>query len=382
MFRGFWVAVALCMALLGADSACGKTMTVRDISGRSVEVPQNPERIVCLGPGTLRIVVYLQASDKVVAVEDLERLNPRGRPYWLAQPHLHGLPSAGPGGPASINQKPNLELILRLNPQVIFVSYMDASLAEEVQKVLKIPVVVLSYGPFASFDDTFFQSVFLAGQVLNREERAVQVEGFIRSAQEDLMRRSHAAKEEPGPRVYMGGLGFRGSLGLESTDQNYPPFDWVRAANAARELETFDKSHIVTHMETLLGLDPDIIFLDGGGIRLVQQAYERRPGVYNVLRAFENGRVHLLHPYNWYLTNIDTALVNGYAIGKVLYGGAFDDVVLEEKADEIYGFLVGAPVHEEMEKDYGPIGALPRFIQGGVDGERRVPKGKKSLRIQ
>ncbi len=363
MLRGFCTAMSLCVALFLAAPASGKSVMVTDISGRLVEVPQSPERIVCLGPGTLRIVVYLQACDKVVAVEDLEKLNPRGRPYWLAQPRLHDLPSGGPGGPASINQKPNLELMLSLNPQVIFVSYMDASLAEEVQKSLRIPVIVLSYGPFASFDDTFFQSLNLAGQVLDREERARKVEAFIGSAREDLRRRSGGDQKEPKPRVYVGGLGFRGSLGLESTDQNYPPFDWVQAANAAREMQTSAKGHILTHMETLLGLDPDIIFLDGGGIHLVQQGYERRPQIFNALRAFEKGHVHILHPYNWYLTNIDTALVNGYAIGKVLHGDAFEDVVLEDKGDEIYEFLVGKPVHEEMEKDYGPIGALPPFIQ-------------------
>jgi iron complex transport system substrate-binding protein len=41
----------------------------------------------------------------------------------------------------------------------------------------------------------------------------------------------------------------------------------------------------------------------------------------------------------------------------------FADVDLSEKADEIYTFLVGAPVHEHMVKNYGPLGSKAPFIQ-------------------
>ena len=88
---------------LFATSAAASTVEVTDMAGRQVAVPLDPERIVCIGPGTLRLIVYLQAESKVAGVEDMEKMNPGGRPYWLAHPELADLPRCGPGGPASIN---------------------------------------------------------------------------------------------------------------------------------------------------------------------------------------------------------------------------------------------------------------------------------------
>ena len=146
----------LFVVLWGAGStyASAGTMPVTDMVGRHVVVPFNPGRIICIGPGALRIIVYLGAASKIVGVEEMEVKNPRGRPYWLAHSELWNLPRCGPGGPVSINKKPDLEAILSLEPQIIFVTYMQAPLANEVQHTLGIPVVVLSYGAFATFDET------------------------------------------------------------------------------------------------------------------------------------------------------------------------------------------------------------------------------------
>ncbi|SLM29776.1 hypothetical protein MTBBW1_1960005 [Desulfamplus magnetovallimortis] len=35
----------------------------------------------------------------------------------------------------------------------------------------------------------------------------------------------------------------------------------------------------------------------------------------------------------------------------------------KKKADEIYTFLVGKPVYEDMKKDYGRIGQLAPFLK-------------------
>ena len=91
----------LCLSLAFALTAFGKTsfaaektVVVTDMAQRQVEAPFDPERIVCIGPGALRLIVYLQAADKVSGVEDMEKKNPGGRPYWLASPELAKLPRA------------------------------------------------------------------------------------------------------------------------------------------------------------------------------------------------------------------------------------------------------------------------------------------------
>ena len=347
---------------LGPLYSSAGTLTVTDMVGRQVAVPFDPERIVCIGPGALRLIVYLQAESKVVGVEEMEAMNPRGRPYWLAHPELWKLPRCGPGGPVSINKKPDLEAVLSVAPQVIFVTYMHAPLADGVQHLLGIPVVVLSYGAFATFDKTVFDSLRLAGKILNRSKRADEVAAYVESLRKYLNSRTTDISRDRIPTVYVAGIGYRGAHGIGSTEQRYVPFEWVHANNVAECLKASVGSHVFVDKETLLKLDPDIVFIDGGGYTLVAQDYRKNPVYYQALKAFSNRRVYTLLPFNWYVTNIDTVLADACAVGKVLNPERFEDMDPEHMADEIYTFLVGKPVYTDMKKDYGPIGTKAPFL--------------------
>jgi iron complex transport system substrate-binding protein len=354
-----------CIMILGlsAISVAAQTVMVTDMAGRQVIAPFNPDRIVCIGPGTLRLIVYLQAESKVVGVEEMEKMNPGGRPYWIAHPELSELPRCGPGGPGSINKKPDLEAVLSVNPQVIFITYMDAHLADEVQETLGIPVVVLSYGKFATFDEAVYDALRIAGKILNREKRADDVVSYIESLRKDMRVRTMDMPEgSRKPSVYVGGIGYRGTYGIKSTEKCYTPFEWIGADNVAKRVKSDIGSHVLMDKETLLKLNPDIIFIDGGGLSLVEEDYRKKPEFYNALQAFSNRQVYTLLPFNWYTTNIGTALADAYAIGKILYKKRFKDINPEHKADEINTFLVGKPVYQEMKKDYGSIGQKAPFL--------------------
>ena len=352
----------LLACLLVAVWAEAKTVTVTDMAGRSVAAPFDPERIVCLGPGALRLIVYLQAESKVCGVENMETANPGGRPYWLAHPKLAALPRCGPGGPASINKKPDLEAVLSVVPQVIFVTYMEARLADEVQRTLGIPVVVLSYGAFATFDEAVYDALRIAGKVLNRANRADSVVGYIETLRKDLQRRTQSILPDERAEAYVGGIGYRGAHGIESSEQQYAPLEWVGAKNLAKQVKTDAGSHVFVDREALLKINPEVIFIDGGGLALVAEDYQKKPQIYNQLRAFAEGKVYVLHPFNWYTTNIGTVLVDAYMVGKTLYAGRFEKIDPEQKAKEIYRFLVGKPVYQQMKKDYGAVGRPAPFL--------------------
>ncbi len=107
-------------------------MKIEDLAGRGVDVPKNVNRIIALGPGCLRLIVYLNATDKVVGVEDSETLwSPYGRPYRIAHPELAEKPMIGKGGP---NFVPNVEKIVELKPDVIFATYIDPHYADNLQE--------------------------------------------------------------------------------------------------------------------------------------------------------------------------------------------------------------------------------------------------------
>ncbi len=348
--------VLFLLAVTAGRPVCGQEkMTVVDLGKRTVEVSQNPERIICLGPGSLRLICYLGMMKKVAGVERFEKTPPGGRAYLWANPDLAKLPVIGPGGPAGINKAPDLEAVLKVNPRLIFIANMEPAKAEALQRKLNIPVVILSYGGFATFDNIVFDSLRLAGKILKVEKRAEEVVAFIEGARRDLLQRTERYEEKAKPSVYIGGIGFRGTQGIESSDASYFPLDWVRARNLAKEVQS--EGHAFVDREKILFWDPDLLFIDAGGLGNIRQDYQKKTDFYRHLKAFKNRQVFLLFPYNWYVTNIDTAVADGFAAGKILYPKSFADLDPKKKADEIYTFLLGKPVYPRLEKEFGELGA-------------------------
>ncbi|AFK22422.1 iron ABC transporter substrate-binding protein [Pyrococcus sp. ST04] len=326
------------------------TVKIKDMLGREVDVPTKVSRIVAAGPGCLRLIVYLNATNFVVGVEDFEKRFNFGRPYILAHPELRNLPTIGPGGPGKL---PDLEEIMKLKPDVIFMTYVDAKTADDIQAKTGIPVVVLSYGKLGTFtDEELFKSLEIAGKILHKEKRAKEIIEFIKSVQKDLEERT---KDVTPKTAYVGGIGYKGAHGIESTDASYPPFKAVNAYNVASAL---GEGHKFIDKEKLLEWQPEYIFIDEGGLSIVLEDYKKNPEFYNSLKAVREGKVYGLLPYNFYATNIGTAIADAYFIGKVLYPDKFRDIDPKEKANEIYQFLVGKPVYEELAKQFGGFGKI------------------------
>ncbi len=331
-----------------------ETITVRDLAGRSVQVPSRPDRIICLGPGTLRLIAYLGVQNKLVGIEGMEKNLPSGRPYWYANQALARLPVIGPGGPAAINKDPDLEAVLGVRPQLIFVTDMEVTRAEALQRKLSVPVVLLSYGKVGGFDEVVYDSLRLAGKIMGVEKRADEVIAYLEGSRKDLHARAAKAAKDRRPVVYAGGIGFKGTQGIESTDADYVPFEWIGAQNGAKSLG--GKDHFFADREKILSLNPDIVFIDAGGLPLFLQDYAKKPSYYGALKAFKTQRVYVLYPFNFYTTNIECVLVDAYAVGRILYPQTYSDVDPKKKADEIFRFFVGVPVNDRMEKDYGILG--------------------------
>ncbi len=335
-------------------AAGAETTTIRDMAGRSVQVPVKPERIICLGPGTLRLITYLGVQNKVAGVEGFEKMQVSGRPYWLANPALARLPVVGPGGPGAVNKDPDLEAVLTVKPQVIFITDMEPAKADNLQRKLEIPVILLSYGRLGGFDEVVYDSLRLAAKVMGAEKRGEEVVSYLERCRRELKERASKVPEGRRPLAYVGALGFKGFQGIESTDANYIPFEWTSARNGAKRLG--GREHFFADRERLLPLDPDVMFIDAGSLSLVIQDYAKKPDFYRAFKAFRTGRVYVLYPYNYYTTNIECALIDSYAVGKILYPEAFADVNVAKKADDIFRFFVGASVNDRMGKDFGVLG--------------------------
>jgi iron complex transport system substrate-binding protein len=177
---------------------------------------------------------------------------------------------------------------------------------------------------------------------------------YLEQSRKDLRARTAKDATDHGPVVYAGGIGFKGTQGIESTDADYLPFEWTGTKNGSRSLG--GREHFFADRERLLSLNPDVIFLDAAGLSLLLQDYGKKPDYYRALKAFKTDRVYVLYPFNFYTTNIECVLADAYAVGKILYPRSFSDIDPRKKADEIFRIFVGVPVNDRMEKDFGVLG--------------------------
>jgi len=313
---------------------------ITDMLGRVIEVPRDINKIVGIEAGALRLLVYLECTDLVVGIEDVELES--GKPYNFAHPELFELPLIGPihGGDA--------ELIMKQNPDIIFWTYTTTGDADELQEKTGIPVVAINYGDLDDSRDTFFEALRLIGSILDKNNRAEELIKYINQIITDLDDRTANISEDQKLKTYVGGIGHRGAHGILSTEATYAPFLFVNTINVANEL---GMNHAFIDQEKLIEWNPDIIFIDEGGYLL---SIEDVKGIsYKSVTAIENNNLYGVIPYNSYTINIGTVLANAYYIGTVLFPDEFSDINVEEKADEIYQNFVGKGVYKDMETMFG-----------------------------
>jgi iron complex transport system substrate-binding protein len=347
LFFGMMVFLSGCTHQISQTTS--SKITVTDTLGRQVEISEVNNKVVAIGPGALRLCCYFNNPDMFVGIEQMEIDSSIGKPYLYANPMLTTLPVVGMGGP---NNPTDPEKILAVKPDVIFTTYAyDIATADNLQSKVGIPVIVLSYGENATFDPQVNVSLQLIGKVIGMEKRAEELVGLLNDFKIDLDTRTRALTADKSVSVYIGGLGMKGTHGIESTQGNYALFHAIHATNVVDE--TGKTGSLMIDKEQLIKWNPDKIFIDGAGYSSILENYKENMQVYDTLSAVKNKQLYLILPYNFYATNIETAIADAYYIGKVLYPEQFLDVEPEKKADEIYRLFLGKEIYEQMAKDFG-----------------------------
>jgi iron complex transport system substrate-binding protein len=355
----FVVLAGLCFAGNCSVYANPEMITITDSWGRSMTIPRHPDRVICSGPGCLRYLTYLQAQDKIVAVDDIETGRPQfyARPYAMANQQFKTYPIFG-----EFRGHDNPELIVALEPQpqVIFKTYGQMGHdPEELQQKTGIPVIVLEYGDLSNQREKMYQSLRIMGTVMDKEERVEAIIDFFEANIDKLNRRTQDVPDEQKVSCYVGGIAFKGSHGLQSTEPSYPPFRLTNSKNVAYNPDsiTSDLTQVNVAKEKIIEWDPQIIFVDVSTLQSESEStavYElQHDPAYQHLQAVQAGEVYGVLPYNWHTQNFGSILANAYYVGKLLYPEQFSDIDPKSKADEIYEFLVGAPVFDQLNEAFG-----------------------------
>ncbi len=348
--------------LLVANTHAEQWTTIKDMVGREVKIPKKVDRIVALN-ASLRYVVYLQAFDQVVGVEDVEKQGSMrgntavGRAYWnVIKDRVQTIPTIGEGGPGKL---PDFEKIIAVKPDLIITFEMEN--ANLIQSKTGIPVVVLHYaGPEGFKIEDIKRTFIFLGKLLQREKRAQELNSYIDNLILDLIKRT---KNSISPTVYVGAISARGSHGITSTEAHYPPLKWLNVKNVADE--TGREGHIFIDKEKLLFWNPDYIFIDTNGLTLVNEDYLKNKEFYKKLKAVKEGRVYSVFPYNFYRTNLEILFANSYFIGKTLYPDRFKDIHIDKKCGEIMRKFLFKDVFPELKRAYRGYGKV-EFGEKGI----------------
>jgi len=343
---------------LGEESGA---RTITDALGREVKIPEaeDIDKIVGINPGGLRLLVYMEAEDMVCGVEDIEKLSQFqvGRPYLYANPDLKDLPSIGPqfGGDA--------ELILGQEPDVIFMTYGTTEEADTLQEQTGIPVVALGYGEsFGDLQlDAFYDSLDLLGEILDKEDRADELQDYVDGLITDLNTRTKDIGSGDKEWIYVGGIGHQGAHGIASTDCQYEPLKYLNGKNTASLIEGCD-GHAFIDIEQLFQWEDDnnldYVIVDGGGYGLCMEDLQNDTagagaGDLDCIKAVPPQAIMTL-PYNYYTTNLGTVLADAYYLGKRFHPSQFSDLDYTNGKvyDDIYKKFVGEGVYSNMVSDF------------------------------
>jgi len=338
--------------IAGSDSNSKETVTITDVAGRTVQVPVKVDKVVGTGCSA-REIVYLNASDKIVGIEQTETNSTGGwgnqLPYMIAHPEFMNLPIIGDARKTVINY----EEISKLKPDVVFAA--DAGQADDIQAKTGIPTVVVYTMGVGTTEqmDQYKDSLKMMGKVLGKQERADELVNYINSYEKDLKKRTNEVASTKNTKVYVGGHAYRGSHGITSTNSFYPPFSLVNANNVASSVSTNDTSIAVQiDKEQLIKWNPDIIFIEESSVSAVIKDISDY-SEYKNLKAIKDGEIYGLMSYCLYSYNKDILIADAYYVGKIVYPEQFSDVDPEKKADEIFEKFVGKPVYKQMKAAQG-----------------------------
>lgn len=168
--------VLLCMGCKNASRTQGRTIT--DMKGRNIVLSGDVTRVVALTAADCEIIYAIGAEDAVV-----------GRGEYCDYPEAAlSLPTVQSGA------ETNIEQIVALNPQVVFMDTMNQSV-EQIQQLeaAGIQVVVSD----AVDLEGVYESISVIGKVLSREGEAAEVIDGMKQSFQELSDKAAACSDEP-----------------------------------------------------------------------------------------------------------------------------------------------------------------------------------------
>ena len=329
----------LLLILLLLISFTSKAKLITDQLNRTVEVPDKIDRAVVLQHQTLNLIVQLNRQDTVVGVlSSWQKL--LGKDFVKLAPNLANMPM--PGDLTSVN----IESLLALKPQVVFVAnYAPKEVIEQIEK-LNIPVIAISLrkdisseankiNPMMVDEETTYneglkEGILLIGHVLNANKEAEALIDYTFKNRQLVTDRLKNITTEKRIRVYMAnpdlttyGSGKYTGLMMEHAG----------ASNvAAKTIQGYKQVTI----EDVMQWNPQVIFVQNRYPQVVDTILA--DSLWQNIDAVKNKRVYLMPEYAkaWGYPMPEALAIGELWMAKKLYPDLFKDIDMQQQADRYY----------------------------------------------
>ncbi|NLC28581.1 MAG: ABC transporter substrate-binding protein [Campylobacteraceae bacterium] len=313
--------------LVGLLAVSAFAVEVKDMLGRNVKVADT-SKIVFIGPGALRLGVYLGLEKDIVGVEAIEKKSPNTAPYREKinnEGVLKNIPIIGQGGPGKI---PSPEALIQSGATLLVTSFLNKADVNRLEAQTKIPTFAISYGEGYGGQEQKLEavrnSILGLGKLTNKEQKAEKISEFMLSQIKELKQLNVKSDS-----IYVGGMGYKGAQGITSTEVEYPPFVLLGIQNIIQDKSS--SGHLFVSLESIIQANPKIVILDSLGKEIVEKEMEAKLPLFQMLDAYQEDNIHWVRPYNFYNTNIENTFIIAWEIAKIL--GA--EIEVKAKEEEI-----------------------------------------------
>ncbi len=316
------------------DNNNEKTIQITDCAGRKVEIEGTAERIVDLTMiEGVRTLIQLGAQDRLVGMSqyDHQAFNPDGlfkKTYFIVsrfKSEMEKITNVGS------HTEPNIEMVLSLEPDVVFVEYNRKEYADVLQKQIDIPVVCV--GGYGSFNYEVFSIV---GEIVGKEERAKELIAFAKEKIKLVTDITDKIKEEDKKSIY---YWVRPLIDDPRTDAYYEAFELAGAINVASNAENISESMFKVTKEQILAWDADYIFMHSSFTEENVKGWHtidsiKQDSIVKGTKAVIDNHVYPLRgPMRGW--DIATQAAEVLYIAKLLYPDKFIDLDVEQNGNEI-----------------------------------------------
>jgi iron complex transport system substrate-binding protein len=338
------LSLLLPVSLLARPALAAEGRIVTDQLDRRVTIPGNVRRVVALQHQTLDIIVELGAADTLVGVL-------RSWPSLIpgldrVAPALKTLPT--PGDLTDVN----VEDLLRLQPDVVFVTnYAPAAMIRQIEQV-GLPVVVISLAegegtdraklnPTFADDDKAYadglkEGVRLIGAILGKSQHAEQLLDAAFAGRHLVESRVAGIATDQRVRLYV--------ANPDMTTYGAGKYTGVMLTrsggiNVARGIRGTAK----VSMEDVLRWNPQVIFVQDRYAQVADQI--RHDSAWQAVDAVRNDRIAITPEYvkPWGYPLPEALALGEPWMAKQLYPARFADIDMQSKADDFYRTFYGQP---------------------------------------